>query len=54
MEDVTAETREILIEVCAYILNSVHYSQKFKLRSSILHPLDILYVMEKIKGTNWR
>ena len=34
----------------ASILNSVHYYQKFKLKCDLLHPLDLLLVIEKIKS----
>jgi hypothetical protein len=40
---------EKLLEIAAYILNSVHYYQKFKLKCDLLHPLDLLLVIEKIK-----
>jgi hypothetical protein len=40
---------ENLLEVTAYVLNSVHYYQKFKLKCDLLHPLDLLLVIEKIK-----
>lgn len=40
---------EQLLEIAAYILNSVHYYQKFKLKCDLLHPLDLLLVIEKIK-----
>ena len=38
-----------LLEIAAYILNSMHYYQKFKLRCELLHPLDLLLVIDKIK-----
>lgn len=40
---------ENILEIAAYILNSVHYYQKFKLKCDLLHPLDLLLVIEKIK-----
>lgn len=40
---------EQLLEIAAYILNSVHYYQKFKLKCDLLHPLDLLLIIEKIK-----
>lgn len=40
---------EQLLEIAAYILNMVHYYQKFKLKCDLLHPLDLLLVIEKIK-----
>jgi hypothetical protein len=40
---------EQLLEIAAYILNSVHYYQKFKLKCDLLHPLDLLLVIERIK-----
>ena len=40
---------EQLLEIAAYILNSVHYYQKFKLKCDLLHPLDLSLVMEKVK-----
>ena len=40
---------EQLLEIVAYILNSVHYYQKFKLKCDLLHPLDVLLVIEKVK-----
>lgn len=42
-----------VLEAGAYILNSVHYYQKFKLKCDLLHPLDLLLVADKItKGRN--
>jgi hypothetical protein len=38
-----------LLEIAAYILNSVHYYQKFKLKCDLLHPLDLLLAIERIK-----
>ena len=38
-----------LLEIAAYILNSMHYYQKFKLRCDLLHPLDLLLVIERVK-----
>ena len=40
---------EQLLEIAAYILNSVHYYQKFKLKCDLLHPLDLLLLIERIK-----
>lgn len=37
-----------VLEAGAYILNSVHYYQKFKLKCDLLHPLDLLLVADKI------
>lgn len=37
-----------VLETGAYILNSVHYYQKFKLKCELLHPLDLLLVAEKV------
>ena len=37
-----------LLEVGAYVLNSVHYYQKFKLKCDLLHPLDLMLVIEKL------
>lgn len=37
-----------ILEAGAYILNSVHYYQKFKLKCELLHPLDLLLVADKI------
>lgn len=37
-----------ILECGAYILNSVHYYQKFKLKCELLHPLDLLLVTEKL------
>jgi hypothetical protein len=36
---------EHLLEVATYILNIVHYFQKFKLKCDLLHPLDLLLVI---------
>lgn len=36
---------EQLLEIAAYILNMVHYYQKFKLKCELLHPLDLLLVI---------
>lgn len=40
---------EQFLEIAAYILNSVHYYQKFKLKCELLHPLDLLLGIEKVK-----
>lgn len=37
-----------ILEIGAYVLNSVHYYQKFKLKCDLLHPLDLLLVIEKL------
>ena len=37
-----------LLEVGAYVLNSVHYYQKFKLKCDLLHPLALMLVIEKL------
>ena len=42
------EVMDDLLEVGAYVLNSVHYYQKFKLKCDLLHPLDLLLVIEKL------
>ena len=42
------EVMDRVLELTAYILNSVHYYQKFKLKCDILHPLDLLMVVEKL------
>ena len=39
------ELIESLLEITAYILNSVHYYQKFKLKCDLMHPLDLLLVL---------
>jgi hypothetical protein len=39
-----------LLEIATYVLNSIHYYQKFKLKCPILHPLDVTYVIEKIRS----
>ncbi len=43
------ETVHKLLEIGAYLLNSVHYYQKFKLKCELLHPLDLLLVIDTIK-----
>ena len=43
-----------LLEVGAYILNSVHYYQKFKLKCDLLHPLDLQLVIEKVKNKKYK
>jgi len=39
-----------LIEITAYIMNNVHYFQKFKLDYELLHPLDLIFVLDKINS----
>ncbi|KAL4512279.1 hypothetical protein ABPG72_005281 [Tetrahymena utriculariae] len=47
------ETLKNLVEIAAYIMNNVHYFQKFNLKCDLLHPLDLLYVTEKfLKQSN--
>lgn len=41
---------EELLEIATYILNSIHYYQKFKLKCPVMHPIDLMYVLEKIKS----
>ncbi|EGR30243.1 hypothetical protein IMG5_136970 [Ichthyophthirius multifiliis] len=36
-----------LVELTAYIMNNVHYFQKFNLKCDLLHPLDLQYVIDK-------
>ena len=38
-----------LVKLTTYILNNVHYFQKFKLDSEFVNPYDLLYILEKIK-----
>jgi len=38
-----------LIKLTTYILNNVHYFQKFKINSEFINPYDLLYILEKIK-----
>lgn len=38
-----------MLESGAYILNSVHYYKKFKIKCDLLHPLDLLIVTNKLK-----
>jgi hypothetical protein len=38
-----------IIKITTYILNNVHYFQKFKLDSEFVSPYDLLYILEKIK-----
>ena len=42
------EVMDDLLEVGAYVLNSVHYYQKFKLKCDLLHPLDLMLVIDKL------
>ncbi|EWS74878.1 hypothetical protein TTHERM_000035589 (macronuclear) [Tetrahymena thermophila SB210] len=50
---VSEETLKNLVEIAAYIMNNVHYFQKFNLKCDLLHPLDLLYVTEKfLKQSN--
>ena len=37
-----------LLEVGVYVLNSVHYYQKFNLKCDLLHPLDLMLVIRKL------
>ena len=43
------ETVHELIKLTAYVLNNVHYFQKFKINSEFINPYDLLYLLEKIK-----
>jgi len=38
------------MEITVYIINNLHYSHKFNLANEILHPLDLLKVIEKFKS----
>lgn len=40
-----------LVEISAYIMNNVHYFQKFHLSCDLLHPLDLIYAVEKLLKT---
>lgn len=50
IDDLPMQVVDDLLEIATYVLNSIHYYQKFKLKCPILHPLDVSYVIEKIRG----
>lgn len=50
LEKADPKVLQELVEISAYIMNNVHYFQKFKLNCDLLHPLDLLYVLEKFKN----
>ena len=50
IDDLPTHVVDDLLEIATYVLNSIHYHQKFKLKCPILHPLDVSYVIEKIRG----
>lgn len=48
-ETLTDQDLDQLINACSFSLNGVHYLQKFKKSKNMLHPIDLLYVLSKIK-----
>ncbi len=49
------ELMHSMLETGAYILNSVHYYQKFKLKCELLHPLDLVLVSERLmRRRDWK
>lgn len=38
-----------LLDACSFCMNGVHYLQKFKKSKNLIHPIDLLFVLEKMK-----
>jgi hypothetical protein len=38
-----------LLDACSFCMNGVHYLQKFKKSKNLIHPIDLLFVLEKLK-----
>lgn len=49
LKKIGEKTLHELITLTTYVLNNVHYFQKFKTSSDFINPYDLLYVLEKIK-----
>jgi len=48
-DSLTNEELDMIISCCSFSLNGVHYLQKFKKSKNMIHPIDMLYVLSKIK-----
>lgn len=48
-KDLTDKEIDQLIEACSFSLNGVHYLQKFKKTKNMIHPIDLLFILSKIK-----
>lgn len=49
MRNMDDSTVAELVRLTAYVLNNVHYFQKFKVSSEFINPYDLLYILEKIR-----
>lgn len=50
-DDLSNEKVHKLLDACSFCMNGVHYLQKFKKSKNMIHPIDLLYVLEHIKST---
>lgn len=48
-EDLSKEDLQKLIDACSFSLNGVHYQQKFSKTKNMVHPLDMLFMLSKIR-----
>ena len=51
-ENLSNENINKLLDACSFCMNGVHYLQKFKKSKNMIHPIDLLYVLEHIKTSN--
>ena len=51
-EDLSSAQVNKLLDACSFCMNGVHYLQKFKKSKNMIHPIDLLYVLEHIKSSD--
>ena len=49
IESLSNEQMGMLVDAVSFSLNGIHYFQKFKKNKSMIQPLDILYILHKLK-----
>ena len=49
IESLSNEQMGTLVDAVSFSLNGIHYFQKFKKQKSMIQPLDILYILHKLK-----
>jgi len=49
VENLTDEQMGKLVDAVSFTLNGVHYYEKFKKSKSMIHPIDILYILSRFK-----
>ncbi|KRX09255.1 hypothetical protein PPERSA_05924 [Pseudocohnilembus persalinus] len=48
-KDLSEQQVQKLVQITAYIINNVHYYKKFKLNCDLIHPMELLYIVEQVE-----